>query len=93
MRALAFDFTWDDALEPAPEPQRRLYAVRGTAVDAPAATAAPRLELVLGGAWEALAEGSSPACPVCTSGTMAPRWSAGAGVTGGRCGDCGSTLG
>jgi tRNA(Ile2) C34 agmatinyltransferase TiaS len=41
--------------------------------------------------WTAVAAGEQAPCPVC-SGAMQPRWSAGAGVVGGRCGDCGTTL-
>jgi tRNA(Ile2) C34 agmatinyltransferase TiaS len=44
------------------------------------------------GAWEGLTAAASPtACPVC-DGRLEPRWSAGAGVVGGRCRDCGSEL-
>jgi hypothetical protein len=50
------------------------------------------LDDVLSAAWEGLsAAASSTACPVC-QGELAPRWSAGAGVVGGRCRDCGSEL-
>jgi hypothetical protein len=50
------------------------------------------LDDVLSGAWEGLsAATSSTACPVC-HGELAPRWSAGAGVVGGRCRDCGSEM-
>ena len=50
------------------------------------------LDDVLSGAWEGLAAAShSAACPVC-DGELVPRWSAGAGVVGGRCRDCGSEL-
>ncbi len=50
------------------------------------------LDDVLSTAWDGLsAAGSSVACPVC-SGELQPRWSAGAGVVGGRCRDCGSEL-
>jgi hypothetical protein len=50
------------------------------------------LDDVLSGAWEGLhAAASSTACPVC-GGELQPRWSAGAGVVGGRCRDCGSEL-
>jgi hypothetical protein len=51
------------------------------------------LDDVLSGAWEGLsaAAASSTACPVC-HGELVPRWSAGAGVVGGRCRDCGSEL-
>jgi hypothetical protein len=50
------------------------------------------LDDVLSGAWEGLtADASFTACPVC-GGELAPRWSAGAGVVGGRCRGCGSEL-
>ena len=50
------------------------------------------LDDVLSGAWEGLTTtASATACPVC-DGALAPRWSAGAGVVGGRCRDCGSEL-
>jgi hypothetical protein len=49
------------------------------------------LDDVLSGAWEGLLAATSTACPVC-EGELAPRWSAGAGVVGGRCRDCGSEL-
>jgi hypothetical protein len=50
------------------------------------------LDDVLSRAWEGLsAASSSTACPVC-DGELEPRWSAGAGVVGGRCRDCGSEL-
>ena len=50
------------------------------------------LDDVLSAAWEGLsAAASSTACPVC-DGALVPRWSAGAGVVGGRCRDCGSEL-
>ena len=50
------------------------------------------LDDLLSGAWEGLsAAASSTACPVC-GGALQPRWSAGAGVVGGRCRDCGSEL-
>lgn len=42
-------------------------------------------------AWASVAAGAQAPCPVC-GGAMQPRWSAGAGVVGGRCADCGSTL-
>jgi hypothetical protein len=49
------------------------------------------LDDLLSGAWERLATGSSASCPVC-SGELQPRWSAGAGIVGGRCGSCASEL-
>jgi hypothetical protein len=55
------------------------------------AAAEPTLADVVGGAWAAIRTGTAPDCPVC-AGSLEPRWSAGAGVVGGRCGDCGATL-
>jgi hypothetical protein len=52
----------------------------------------PTLDDLVAGAWEGLRAGAAAACLVCGS-AMAPRHSAGAGVVGGRCGGCGSTLG
>jgi hypothetical protein len=50
------------------------------------------LDDLLSGAWEGLHVAATAAtCPVC-AGELAPRWSAGAGVVGGRCRDCGSEL-
>ena len=49
------------------------------------------LDDVLSGAWEGLSAAAPVACPVC-AGELTPRWSAGAGVVGGRCRDCGSEL-
>jgi hypothetical protein len=52
----------------------------------------PTLEDVVLGAWEGLVAGTPVACPVCAS-ELLPRHSAGAGVVGGRCNGCGSSLG
>jgi hypothetical protein len=50
------------------------------------------LDDLLSGAWDGLtAAPVSSTCPVC-QGELEPRWSAGAGVVGGRCRDCGSEL-
>ena len=50
------------------------------------------LDDLLSGAWEGLtAAVSATACPVC-HGELEARWSAGAGVVGGRCRDCGTEL-
>ena len=54
-------------------------------------SAAPTLGDALGEAWAAVGTGVTTECPVC-AGSLQPRWSAGAGVVGGRCGDCGATL-
>jgi hypothetical protein len=55
------------------------------------AHAGPTLSDVLVEAWNDLRAGARAECPVC-AGAMQPRWTAGAGVAGGRCGDCGATL-
>jgi hypothetical protein len=56
------------------------------------ATAAVRsLEAAVDGAWSALATGFAADCLLC-GGAVHPRWSAGAGVVGGRCADCGTEI-
>jgi tRNA(Ile2) C34 agmatinyltransferase TiaS len=55
------------------------------------ASSAPTLDALLIEAWNDVSAGSAAECPVC-SGRMQPRWTAGAGVVGGRCADCGTTL-
>ena len=50
------------------------------------------LDDVIVGAWEGLLAHRTVSCPVC-SGGLAPRYGAGAAPVGGRCGDCGSSLG
>jgi hypothetical protein len=50
------------------------------------------LDDLLSETWDGLSTGAAPtACPVC-DGELVRRWSAGAGVVGGRCRDCGSEL-
>jgi hypothetical protein len=87
--------------------QPRLFALPGGAVEdavlappevAPvpervAVVAAPvrTLDEALNLAWGAVASGTTAECPVC-AGPLRPRWSAGAGVVGGRCADCGTGL-
>ena len=82
---------------PAPEPPAE---VRAAAVAAPAAeptpTASarrhgPTLDDLVAGAWEGLLGGAPADCLVCGA-PMAPRHSAGAGIVGGRCGGCGTTV-
>ena len=51
----------------------------------------PTLADVMSEAWSAIGTGVATECPVC-AGSLLPRWSAGAGVVGGRCSDCGATL-
>lgn len=51
----------------------------------------PTLDDLVAGAWEGLLAGAPADCLVCGT-QLAPRHSAGAGVVGGRCGGCGTTL-
>ena len=85
---------------PAPEPERRPDV--STAVSAPeprpdtsttarAHRQGPTLDDLVAGVWEGLLAGAPADCPACGT-VMTPRHSAGAGVVGGRCGGCGSTL-
>jgi hypothetical protein len=57
----------------------------------PEREAGPTLDDVVSRAWEVLRVELPAACPVC-GGELIPRASAGAGVVGGRCQSCGSTL-
>ena len=50
------------------------------------------LDDIVVGAWEGLLAHHTVSCPVC-SGALAPRYGAGPAPVGGRCTDCGSTLG
>ena len=53
----------------------------------------PTLESVITRAWEGLGAHRGVGCPVC-GGHMAPRYGAsGIAPVGGRCADCGTTLG
>ena len=53
----------------------------------------PTLEGIIAGAWEGLAAHRGVGCPLC-GGTMTPRYGAsGPAPVGGRCTDCGTTLG
>jgi hypothetical protein len=71
-----------------------------TALAAPAADPAttarahrhgPTLDDLVAGAWEGLLAGALPDCIVCGT-PMEPRHSAGAGIVGGRCDGCGTTV-
>jgi hypothetical protein len=66
-------------------------AVSEASTTAGARRQGPTLDHLVAGAWEGLLAGVPVDCPACGS-AMAPRHSAGAGVVGGRCGGCGSTL-
>jgi hypothetical protein len=53
----------------------------------------PTLEGVIVSAWEGLSSHRGVGCPLC-GGHMTPRYGAsGLEPVGGRCGDCGTTLG
>jgi hypothetical protein len=56
---------------------------------APAVAPVRTLDALLMDTWSAVSAGDTAVCPMC-SGAMRPRWSAGAGVVGGRCADCGT---
>jgi hypothetical protein len=84
--------------EPAAVPVTPGAAEPTTTVPAaePAATArahrhGPTLDDLVAGAWEGLLAGAHADCLVCGS-ALTPRHSAGAGVVGGRCGTCGTTV-
>jgi hypothetical protein len=49
------------------------------------------LDEAISGLWRELLAGETGDCPVCGS-AMLPRHTAGAGVVGGRCGSCATTL-
>ena len=51
----------------------------------------PTLDDVITRAWEVLRADVPAACPVC-GGELVPRASAGAGIVGGRCESCGTSL-
>ena len=57
----------------------------------PDADSGPTLDDVVSRAWEVLRTGLPAACPACED-ELSPRPSAGAGVVGGRCQSCGTTL-
>jgi hypothetical protein len=64
------------------------------AAPAPGATPAPAgvtLDAAITSLWTRLSADAAAACPVCEA-PMETRHSAGAGVVGGRCRSCGSTL-
>jgi len=52
---------------------------------------AQTLDALMTAAWAGLCADAPIACPVCDA-TMEPLWSAGAGVVGGRCRDCGAEM-
>jgi hypothetical protein len=76
-------------------PPRADEPVVTTPLPAPAEVDEPRATLTLdeaiSGLWAELAGGETADCPVCGS-DMLPRHTASAGVVGGRCGSCATTL-
>jgi hypothetical protein len=91
---------------PAVAPADRAAADGPTAVAAPPETASPAaepattasahrhgptLDDLVAGAWEGLVAGARADCLVCGE-PLAPRHSAGAGIVGGRCDSCGTTV-
>ena len=72
---------------PAPE----AAAVPETFTTASARRQGPTLDDLVAGAWEGLLAGAPADCLVCGE-PVAPRHSAGAGIVGGRCGGCGTTV-
>jgi hypothetical protein len=63
----------------------------GACLPRPGIDSGPSLDDVITRAWEVLRADVPAACPVC-AGELLPRVSAGAGVVGGRCDSCGTTL-
>ena len=74
------------------EPQTTTRRAEPLATRAAAREAPGTLDDLISGAWEGLTAAASPPPAPCARGELAPRWSAGAGVVGGRCRDCGSEL-
>ena len=73
----------------APDP---LAARFGAAVKQARTRRGETLEDVISSAWEGLAAHDVVACPACR-GQMVPRYGSGGTAVGGRCVDCGTTLG
>ena len=67
-------------------------AARGADVEQTRQGGEATLDDVVVGAWEGLLGHRTVSCPVCR-GALAPRYGAGPAPVGGRCTDCGSTLG
>lgn len=92
-----------EAAEPPPAPAAPALVAPVAVPEAPVAASSavstapvreisgPTLDDLMSGAWDGLSAGSPVTCPVCAA-EMTPRWSAGAGVVGGRCGGCGTTI-
>jgi len=74
---------------PASEPPEA--AAPETSTTARAHRHGPTLDDLVAGAWEGLLAGAPADCLVCGT-PLTPRHSAGAGIVGGRCGGCGTTV-
>jgi hypothetical protein len=71
----------------------RPVAAQARIVSAERGDGGPTLDGLIAGAWEGLAAHRDVGCPVC-GGRMAPRYGAsGMAPVGGRCVDCGTSLG
>jgi hypothetical protein len=76
---------------PAPAPVEAADPAPETATTARAHRHGPTLDDLVAGAWEGLMAGAPADCLVCGT-PLTPRHSAGAGIVGGRCGGCGTTV-
>jgi len=85
---------------PAPAPVEPAECAAPAPAPAPAAEPAtsasahrhgPTLDDLVAGAWEGLLAGAPAECLVCGT-ALTPRHSAGAGIVGGRCDGCGTTV-
>jgi hypothetical protein len=85
--AAVFDVPVVDSALPTIEPAEQREAATVTE----AATVERTLDEAISALWGELATGTTTDCPLCGS-AMEPRHSAGAGVVGGRCGACATTL-
>jgi hypothetical protein len=85
--AAIFDVPVLDPAAPTIEPAEGREAAPRIA----AATAERTLDEAISALWGELATGATTDCPICGS-AMEPRHSAGAGVVGGRCSTCATTL-
>jgi hypothetical protein len=81
-----------ETLAPAPVAPGEAAAPAGeSAITVRAHRQGPTLDDLVAGVWEGLLAGAPADCPACGA-VMSPRHSAGAGIVGGRCGGCGSSL-
>jgi hypothetical protein len=76
---------------PPPADEAVVTAPAPAPVEADQPRATVTLDEAISGLWGALTSGETADCPVCGS-AMLPRHTASAGVVGGRCGTCATTL-